>query len=287
MGYRGRMKLEKYPLHPACAVWPAMEPAKLAELVEDIRRRGLIMPGVVTREGELLAGKNRQAACAVAGVGFRVTTYLGDDPEGFTISENKHRQHYTPGQLALIGEELAKLKAGNPNFSRERNKERTQREVAADLGINENLISDARRLKRTGTPEVIELVRQNKVGIKSAAAYTRHTRKGDQVADPKIIKVEGKKLRSPKRHAFENPTGPDKEPMVPVAEVRKRFLPLFKRVKQQALVNHVAYISRTELRMIASEGKRTLKAWAEGNLEVRRISPHLVEPTGPADEEDD
>ena len=53
--------------HPACLLFPKLTGPALDELAADIKDRGLIEP-IVLLHGQVLDGKNRLAACRIAGV---------------------------------------------------------------------------------------------------------------------------------------------------------------------------------------------------------------------------
>ena len=56
-----------YRFHPACLAFPMLPDAELQELADDIKLRGL-MHAVVLHRGQVLDGRNRLAACEIAGV---------------------------------------------------------------------------------------------------------------------------------------------------------------------------------------------------------------------------
>jgi hypothetical protein len=94
------------PTHPAAALFPMLDETELAELAEDIRVRGLTHPVWFYEDPVdgrvLLDGRNRWLACHRAGVEPDVRWYRGDDPIGFSISENVTRRHLTTGQKAAV-----------------------------------------------------------------------------------------------------------------------------------------------------------------------------------------
>lgn len=53
--------------HPACLLFPPIGDEELQALAADIKRRGLLHP-IITHEGLILDGRNRLAACEIAGV---------------------------------------------------------------------------------------------------------------------------------------------------------------------------------------------------------------------------
>jgi hypothetical protein len=197
-----------YPLHPACAAWDAMNETELQELAESIRANGLDKPVTITQDGQMLDGKNRQAACAMAGVTLRVETYEGDDPIGFTVRCNKERKHYTAAQLALIGATLANLKNGSNQFRKKEGfrrenplpKARTQKQVAEDLGINSAMISKARTLEENAEPHVIEAVRSGDLSLDNAYDYARVTPREIQRTD-NVVAIKAKSAGRAMRQA--------------------------------------------------------------------------------------
>lgn len=89
-----------YEVHPAAAVWPMMPSDELRALADDIKANGLRQPITLTPDGKLLAGRNRLAACEMAGV--KPTTRVEDgDPFAYVMSENRARGHYSTPQLAM------------------------------------------------------------------------------------------------------------------------------------------------------------------------------------------
>lgn len=89
-----------YEIHPAAAVWPMMPPDELRALADDIKANGLRQPITLTPDGKLLAGRNRLAACEIAGV--KPTTRVEEgDPFAYVLSENGARGHYSVPQRAM------------------------------------------------------------------------------------------------------------------------------------------------------------------------------------------
>ena len=55
-------------VHPVAALFPMLAGDELEELAADIKARGLLQPIVLDAEGRILDGRNRLAACKIAGV---------------------------------------------------------------------------------------------------------------------------------------------------------------------------------------------------------------------------
>ena len=87
--------------HPIAALLPMMTDDELKDLATDIGVRGLLQP-IVLYEGRILDGRNRWAACEIAGIQPTFVTYQGDDPVGYVLAANIHRRHMTKGQQAMV-----------------------------------------------------------------------------------------------------------------------------------------------------------------------------------------
>ena len=55
-------------VHPVAALFPMLADDEIEELAADIKARGLLQPIVLDAEGRVLDGRNRLAACEIAGV---------------------------------------------------------------------------------------------------------------------------------------------------------------------------------------------------------------------------
>jgi 16S rRNA G966 N2-methylase RsmD len=95
-----------WPVHPAAELFPLLAGPELDELADDIAANGLHEPIWLYDDPErgtvLLDGRNRLAACELADVEPTTRTYDGDDPVGFSLSQNLKRRHLTPGQRAML-----------------------------------------------------------------------------------------------------------------------------------------------------------------------------------------
>ena len=102
----------KLPVFPAADVFPMMADDELSELAEDIAANGLHEP-LVKAEIEtpdepkhpmtwmLIDGRNRRAACKLAGIEPSIRELNGGDPTAYVLSANIHRRHMTKGQRAM------------------------------------------------------------------------------------------------------------------------------------------------------------------------------------------
>jgi len=86
--------------HPAASVWPMLAEPDLRRLADDIATNGLRHPIVLDKDGQILDGRNRYAACQIAGVEPTFETYDGDDPVSYILSANNERRHLSLPQRA-------------------------------------------------------------------------------------------------------------------------------------------------------------------------------------------
>ncbi|GGZ12344.1 ParB/RepB/Spo0J family partition protein [Streptomyces nitrosporeus] len=75
---------------------------ELLDLAESIKTEGQHRPIVLDADGVLLDGRNRLAACEIAGIEPRFTTYTGSNPTALILSNNVFRRHMSKGQEAMI-----------------------------------------------------------------------------------------------------------------------------------------------------------------------------------------
>ncbi|WP_158973325.1 ParB/RepB/Spo0J family partition protein [Streptomyces griseus] len=88
--------------HPTADMFPMLSADELHDLAESIKTEGQHEAIVLSADGVLLDGRNRLAACEIAGVEPRFTTYSGSDPKGLILAHNLRRRHISKGQQAMI-----------------------------------------------------------------------------------------------------------------------------------------------------------------------------------------
>lgn len=83
-------------------MFPMLSLDELLDLAESIKTEGQHRPIVLDSDGVLLDGRNRRAACEIACVDPRFTTYTGNNPTALILSNNVFSQHISKGQQAMI-----------------------------------------------------------------------------------------------------------------------------------------------------------------------------------------
>jgi hypothetical protein len=178
--------------HPVAAIFPLLDGDELQRLADDIRAHGLLEP-IITHEGMILDGRNRQRACELASVEPRYELWQanGQTPTQFVVSRNLHRRHLTSGQKTVLALDLLpQLEAEakeRQRLSKGRGKKvsRTQETFtdtgtatakAAELvGIGHSSVEKAKSIQRRDA-EVIDLMRAGRIPTVAAAARAANRR---------------------------------------------------------------------------------------------------------------
>lgn len=86
--------------HPAAALFPMLNDEELQALADDIATHGLHQPIVRTPDKQILDGRNRLAACKLAGKRPKYVEYDGE-PWAYVISANLRRREMNKSQRAV------------------------------------------------------------------------------------------------------------------------------------------------------------------------------------------
>jgi len=103
----------RYRVHPAAAIYPMMSAAELQALATSLREIGQQEPIVVSPDGEeLYDGRNRLAACEIAGIEPWIVRWSGTGSVVRWIAgKNLNRRHLTDAQRAIAAGKMAVLLA--------------------------------------------------------------------------------------------------------------------------------------------------------------------------------
>ena len=168
----------KTPTHDYANIFPILMDCELAALAEDIKANGLNEP-IVMHEGKILDGRNRYAACQLAGVEPITREYDGDDPLAFVLSQNLHRRHLSAGQKAMIAEKVANLRMGDNQYSEGLSVDKptpdrkTRQQAAKELDVSEPSLDRARVVRRQGIPELAKAVESGEMPVRRASDIAR------------------------------------------------------------------------------------------------------------------
>jgi hypothetical protein len=238
----------EFTVHPAAAIFPMMSGADLQALADNIKEHGL-REAIVVLDGKIVDGRNREAACVLAGI---APLYREWDGEGsvvaWILSVNLHRRHLTDTQRAMIGarareafaveaEERRNAKLAQNKGStvsadlryRElsRSEEGKSAEVAAaQLQVSTRAVEQAAKVIGKGDESLVEAVTNGKVSLDAAAAVAALPReeqkklveKGEVKARASEMRKTKKQTRDAAKEGAEGKPSADNEPAAPGEE---------------------------------------------------------------------
>ena len=186
--------------HPLANLFPLLGETELQTLSDDIRDNGLNVP-ITMFEGKILDGRNRHAACILAGVDPVFTDYHGHDPVKFVVSTNLHRRHLNESQRAMVAAKLETMKHGRPGKDANLHlKESVSRSQAAELlHVSPRTVANAKKVETEAVPEVVDAVESGKIPVSLAAtiAEAPPEKQREVIAkdDKKAILAASKEIR--------------------------------------------------------------------------------------------
>ena len=169
--------------HPYSKLFPLLGAEQLQSLADDIQANGLREPIVIDRDERIIDGRNRNAACQLAGATPTYEPFLGTDAETLklVISKNLHRRHLSESQRAMIAAEIGDIPHGTNRFSKvdtptgvSTSKALISQPDAAELmNVGTTSIDRARRVIKRGTPELKAAVVDGSVTVSGADRIAR------------------------------------------------------------------------------------------------------------------
>jgi N6-adenosine-specific RNA methylase IME4 len=200
--------------HPAAKLFPMLSDSELDELAAKIKEHGQL-EDIVTLDGKILDGRNREEACHRAGVTPRFrdfhdlfgTTTLAMSPTAWVLAKNLDRRHLNESQRALAAAEALPLleaearsrqktgkKAPSPSSPRPlpprggkagsaERRERTSAAVAAKaVGASSRSVERAKAVM-TKRPELVDQIKAAKLTLKQAEKAIKREEQVKQVLE--------------------------------------------------------------------------------------------------------
>lgn len=164
--------------HPVADLFPMLADDELAELATDIAERGLLQPIMLDAEGRVLDGRNRLAACHLAGVEPRFETYDGDDPDGYALAVNIARRHLTKGQIAMVAARAAAV-CDKPLSATAR-----EHEVSKSRVVYAKIVLDH-------APDLADSVISGAVSLDEAYSTARDNKRARDDRETQMLKLRG------------------------------------------------------------------------------------------------
>jgi N6-adenosine-specific RNA methylase IME4/ParB-like chromosome segregation protein Spo0J len=109
---RTRRKISELKPHPHRELVPPMSPEDYHNLLEDIKRNGILQPIDITYGNVILDGHQRVKAArelGIEGVEVRIPDLVGIDEDEYLISVTMNRRHLTEAQKAVLANEYRKI----------------------------------------------------------------------------------------------------------------------------------------------------------------------------------
>jgi hypothetical protein len=161
------------PIHELALLFPPLPDSELGALAESIKAHGLRQP-IVLLDGAVLDGRNRLAACEMAGIAPTFIEFTGDDPLAFVIDANLHRRHLSAGQKAAIASDIASRERGGDrksaaykNQSNDCYSDLSIDEAAARVDTNRMAVARFRQIE-DAAPEIATEVRAGRMTLNAA-----------------------------------------------------------------------------------------------------------------------
>jgi DNA modification methylase len=174
-------KMHRMKLHPACTIFPKLNDDELRELAEDIKANGLQNP-IVLFDGKILDGRNRFAACKLAGVKPRFVKWEGTgSPVAWVISQNLVRRHLTASQRAIVALDILPMLEKEAKERQRLSNGRGKKVAHPGANLNGKASEIAARITKassryietakaigTKAPELLDRIRTGELGLSDA-----------------------------------------------------------------------------------------------------------------------
>lgn len=177
-------------VHPAADRFPMLPADELRSLADDIAANGLHHAIVLLPDGTLLDGRNRLAACELVGVEPTFTSYNGDAPYAFVVSENIKRRHLDTGQAAFLALNFLDELSAEVDRRRKATEGRPRKEGKKKLGAPVHQVSEVKSGEQSATPD-------------APTKAQRAPRAADEAAS--LVNVSGRAVAQAKRIAEQAP----------------------------------------------------------------------------------
>ncbi|MER6398552.1 ParB N-terminal domain-containing protein [Kitasatospora sp. NPDC001603] len=148
-----------------------LDDEELLALAEDIKANGQYIPIMLDPGGRLLDGRNRLAACKIAGVEPEFATYNGPNPGAYALRINCLRRNLTKGQTAMVAAKACSVSEQDGRSETEL----SARSVSEQVGVSLGRIGQAMTVVRH-TPDLVDQVVSGAVGLDEAYKAAREAK---------------------------------------------------------------------------------------------------------------
>ncbi|HWQ74509.1 MAG TPA: ParB/RepB/Spo0J family partition protein [Syntrophomonas sp.] len=176
--------------HEVANIFPMMSTDEYKNLIDDIRKNGLIQP-IITYQDKIIDGRNRYNACKEIGIEPDYKEWNGNgDLVSFVISLNLHRRHLNESQRSIIAarikpmfEEAAKKRQQSglvqnrstvsANLQKREEPVHSAEQAAKLLNVSTRSAESGSRVLEHGTPELVQAVETGEIKVSTAATLTK------------------------------------------------------------------------------------------------------------------
>lgn len=153
--------------HPVADEYALLSENEYRDLVEDIRKRGLLIPIVVDTEGSIIDGRHRWRACEEIGIKCRKVTFVGTDEEkrAHAKSLNVYRRHLTESQRGMAAAKTVNVVNGTNQHARKEGVPRgipsktvTIEDASRKAKVSRRTVARAVKVLKEGTPDLVKAV---------------------------------------------------------------------------------------------------------------------------------
>ena len=165
--------MQIYPIHPYAEAFPPLNEQDWNELLESVRKHGVLVPIVITPDGVLIDGVHRQKAAIETGQ-VAPARYCAPDADVIkeVISYNLARRHMNTSQRAVVADKLSALSTpgGDRKGDHSANSQNdlTQDKAAQIMSVGTRAVSEARKVREHGSPELYQKVKTGEVAVSAA-----------------------------------------------------------------------------------------------------------------------
>jgi N6-adenosine-specific RNA methylase IME4 len=263
-------------IHPAAEIFPMLSDEEIDSLAVDIKTHGLRHP-LVMHDRELLDGRNRLAACKIAGVVPSFVEYEGDSPVSFVISVNIKRRQLDASQRACVAVEIMPMLAveaekrlhlakgrgvkGEANLPQVKRAPQARDQAADVVSISPRMVQYAKEIKAKN-PEAFERMKAGSVTVNAVRQETRAVEVHEKLVSIEIPKGKHRVIYADPPWWYATPQHSKTEQ----ATVLKSHYPSMKideicalPVKQMAADNAVLFLWTTS--PLLFEAGKVIDAW--------------------------
>lgn len=211
--------MKSYAHHEYARLFPMLDEQALQELADDIAANGLRTPIVIDEDEMILDGRNRAAACVIAGVDPVYEPFVGNDEAklAFVISANIHRRHLDSSQRAVVAAKLKPIfeaqaakrqKAGKnqhtkrvvENLPQPSDGGKARDKAGQAMNVSGKSVDMAAKVIAKAVPEITQAVERGEVAVSAAAVVAdlpAEQQKKIASEGPKAVRKAAAEIRNP------------------------------------------------------------------------------------------